>query len=80
LKIFGQAFAQSVQPFGDFLSGMTGQILCTGVNFDAGNIPASVMALNERSAIFLLLPDRLVVEDRATNDSLRPGVVTINSR
>ena len=35
LRVFGQAVAQSVQTFGDFLSGMAGHVLCAGVNFDA---------------------------------------------
>ena len=41
--------------------------LRTGVNFDAGNDSRIGDGFDKGSAIFLLLADRLVVEDRATN-------------
>jgi hypothetical protein len=37
LKVFRKAVAQSVQTFGDFFAGMSGQILGSGIHFDAGN-------------------------------------------
>ena len=46
---------------------MTGHLLGTGVNFDAGNDPRIGDDFHKGSAIFLLLADRLVVEDRATD-------------
>ena len=67
LGVFSQAVAQAVQTFGDLLSGMTRQVLCTGVDFDAGNDSRIGDGLSKGSAIILLLADRLVVEDRATN-------------
>ena len=80
LKVFSQAVAQAVQTFGYFLSGMTCQVLCTGVDLDAGNDSRIGEDFDKGSAIFLLLADRLVVEDRATNALTETGVVTINSR
>ena len=37
LSVFGQTVAQPVEAFGDFLSGMAGQVLGTGIHFDARN-------------------------------------------
>ena len=37
LKVFLQTAAQSVQAFGDFFAGMSGQVLGSGIHFDAGN-------------------------------------------
>src|SRR5450759_843664 len=73
LKVFSQAVAQSVQTFGDFLSGMACHVLCTGVNFDAGNNSGIGDDFDKGSAICLLLADRLVVEDRATNALTETG-------
>ncbi|HVC89900.1 MAG TPA: hypothetical protein VND66_04670, partial [Acidobacteriaceae bacterium] len=36
-RVFSEAVAQSVQLFGDFLSAVARHVLCTGVNFNAGN-------------------------------------------
>ena len=52
---------------------MTCHVLCTGVNFDAGNDSRIGDDFNKGSAIFLLLADRLVVEDRATNALTETG-------
>ena len=46
---------------------MTRHLLCTGVNFDAGNDSRIGDDFNEGRAIFLLLADCLVVEDHATD-------------
>ena len=73
LRILGQPFSQAIQTFGYFLSGMTCQILRTGVDFDAGNDPGIGEDLNKRSAVVLLLADRLVVEDRATDALAQAG-------
>ena len=80
LKVFREAVAQSVEAFGDFLSGMTGHVLGAGVDFDAGNDSRIGDGFHEGSAVFLLLADRLVVEDHAADALAEPGVVTINSR
>jgi hypothetical protein len=37
LKVFRQTVAQSVQTFGDFFARMSGQVLGSGIYFDAGN-------------------------------------------
>src|SRR5208283_2107963 len=63
LKIFLEAVAQTVQTFGYFLSGMTGHVLCASVNFDAWNDSSIGDDFNKEGAVFLLLTDRLVVED-----------------
>src|ERR1035437_3320567 len=39
LKIFLEAVAQTVQTFGDFFTWMSGQVLGSGIYFDAGNNP-----------------------------------------
>ena len=73
LRVFRQALAQSVQTFGYFLSGMAGQVLGAGVNFDAGNDSRIRDDFDKGSAIFLLLADRLVVEDHAANALTQTG-------
>src|SRR5665213_3637442 len=67
LKILFQAVAQSVQTFGDFLSGMSSQVLCARVDLYARNDSGVDDGFDKGSAIFLPLADRLVVEDCATN-------------
>src|SRR5271154_4295459 len=62
-KVLPEAVAQSIQTFGDFLSGITRQVLCAGVDFDAGNDSRIGEDFNKGSAILLLLADGLVVED-----------------
>ena len=73
LRVFSQALAQSVQTFGYFFSGMTGQVLGAGVNFDAGDDSCIRDDFDEGSAIFFPLADRLVVEDRATDALTKTG-------
>ncbi len=73
LRVFSQAIAQSVQTFGYFLSGMTCHVLGTGVDFDAGKDARIEDGFDKGSAIFLLLADRLVVEDRAANAVTQTG-------
>ncbi len=46
---------------------MTRHVLCTGVNFNAGNDSRISNGFNKGSAVFLLLANRFVVKDRATN-------------
>ncbi len=67
LGVFSQAVAQSVQPFGDFLSRMTGQVFRTAIDFDARNDTRIGKGIRERIAIFHPLANGFVVEDRATN-------------
>ena len=52
---------------------MTCHVLCAGVNFDAGNDSRIGDDFDKGSAIFLLLADRLVVEDRATDALTETG-------
>ena len=52
---------------------MTCHVLCAGVHFDAGNDSRIGDDFNKGSAIFLLLADRLVVEDRATDALTETG-------
>src|SRR5208283_4595914 len=59
--------------FGYSLSGMTCQVLGTDVNFDAGNDSRIDEHFDKGSAIVLLLADRLVVEDRATDAFAEAG-------
>ena len=73
LKVLLESKTQSVQTLGDFLSGMTGHVLGTDVNLDAGDDPRIGDDLDEGSAIFLLLADRLVVEDRPTDGLAEAG-------
>ena len=72
-RVFGQAVAQSVQTLGYLLSGMTCQILGAGVNFDAGDDSRLGDGFHEGSAVFLLLADRLVVENRAADGLSQSG-------
>ena len=67
LEVLREAVAQSVQTFGDLLSGMTRQVLRADVDLDAGNDARIGEDLDERRAIFRLLADRLVIEDRAAD-------------
>jgi len=76
-EIFAEAFAQSIESFGDFLSGWPA-IPSPNVDFNARNNSASVSAFTKK-CIFRLLPDRLRVENAPLIDSPRPGVVTIMS-
>src|SRR5208337_4676503 len=73
LKVLLEADTQSVQTFGYSLSGMTCQVLGTDVNFDAGNDSRIDEDFDKGSAIVLLLADRLVVEDRATDAFAEAG-------
>src|ERR1019366_4272839 len=73
LRVFSETVAQSVQTFGDFLPWMTCQVLCAEVNFDARNDSRIGSGFNKGGAIFLLLADRLVIEDRATNGLAQTG-------
>ena len=59
LKIFRKAVTQAVQTFGDFFAGMSGQILGTGIHFDAGNDSRIGEDFNKGGAVFLLLADCL---------------------
>ena len=52
---------------------MACHFLCTGINFDAGSDSRIDDGLNEWSAILLLLADRLIVEDRATDALAETG-------
>jgi len=65
---------------GYFLSGMTRHVLCTGVNFDAGDDARIDDDFDKWFTIFLLLADGLVTENRATNVLTETGRGTINSR
>jgi hypothetical protein len=64
LKVFLEAVAQSVQTFGDFFAGMSGQVLGSGIHFDAGNDARVSEDFEKRRAVFLLLADGLVVENQ----------------
>jgi hypothetical protein len=52
---------------------MTGQVLCAGIHFDAGNDPRIGDGFNKGSAIFLPLADRLIEEDCAANALTETG-------
>jgi hypothetical protein len=67
LKILGQAFAQAVQAFRDFLPGMTRQILRAEVDFDAGNDVRIADGPGKGSATILPLADGFVVQDGAAD-------------
>ena len=58
---------------------MSCQVLCAGINFDAGYDPRLGDGLNEGSAIFLLRADGLAIEDYATNVLTGTGG-SLNSR
>ena len=73
LGIFRETFAQSVQTFGDFLSGMTGQILCAGIHFDARNDPGIGENTGKKNTVSILLADGLVIENCATDIPAKPG-------
>jgi len=73
LSVFGQAPAQSVQTLGYFLSGMTRHIFCAGIDLDAGDDARSGKNFDKGCAILLLLPHRLVVEDRAADALAQTG-------
>ena len=73
LKIFLEALAQSVQTFGDFLAGMSGQVLGSGIYFDAGNDSRIGEDFEKRSAVLLLLANRFVVKNRATDALAETG-------
>ena len=66
LGIFREPVTQSVQPLGYFLVVVTCQGLRTDVGFNPGNNSRFGDGFDKGSAIFLLLPDRLVVKDCAT--------------
>ena len=63
LKVFFEAVAQSVQTFGDFLAGMSGQILCARVDLDSRNDSCIEDGFDKERAVFLPLADGLVVKD-----------------
>ena len=65
MKIVLEAIAQAVQPFGDFLSWVARQILRADVDFNAGNDAGVEEDFYKGCSVFLVLTDRLVVEDRA---------------
>ena len=65
--VFGQAFAQSVQAFGDLLSRMAGHVLGPEIHLDPGNDSRIQQDLDEGNALRRALPDGLVVEDRASD-------------
>src|ERR1035437_7934626 len=67
LKILLEAVAQTIQTFGDFLSRMTGQVLGSGIYFDAGNDGRFGKDFDEGRPIFLLLADGLIEEDYTTD-------------
>jgi hypothetical protein len=67
LKIIFQEVTLSIQTFGYLLSEMPCNVLCTGINFDAGYDSRVGDGFNERSAIFHLLADRPVIGDDATS-------------
>ena len=71
--VFGQAFAQPVETFGDFLAGMTRHRLGTGIDFDAGDDPRIGEDFDKRRAVMRLLADRLVEEDRAADALAQAG-------
>ena len=52
---------------------MTRHVLRPGIDLDAGNDPGIGDGLDKRGAVLLLLADRLVVEDRATNGLTEAG-------
>jgi len=67
LKVFFEPVAQSVQSFGDFLTGMSCQILCAGIDFDARNDSRVDDGPYERGAILFPLADGFVVKDCAAD-------------
>ncbi len=73
LKILLEADTQSVQTLGDFLSRVTGHVLGTDVNLDAGNDSRIDDDFDKGSAVFRLLADRFVVEDRPTDALAEAG-------
>src|ERR1035438_3256623 len=66
-NVFSQAVAQSIQAFGHSFTGMRCQFLGAGIHLDSRNDPCVDEDLDERSAVALLLTDRLVEEDRAAD-------------
>ena len=52
---------------------MACHVLCASVNFDTGNDSLIGNGFNKGSAIFLMLADRLVIKDRATNGLPQTG-------
>ena len=73
LKVFRQTFAQSVQPFGDFLSGKTSQVFCSSINFDSGNDARIGENFYKRRAVLLLLTDGLVEKNCSANAFAKAG-------
>ena len=73
LKIFLEPVAQAVQTFGDFFAGMSGQVLCSGIYFDAGNDSRIGEDFEKRSAVLFLLADGFVVKNRATDALAETG-------
>src|SRR5208337_3851649 len=73
LKVPLETDTQSVQTLGDLLSWVTCQVPGTDINFDAGNDSRIDEDFDQGSAIFLLLADRLVVEDRPTDAFAEAG-------
>jgi hypothetical protein len=73
VSIFVEAFAQSVQTFGDLFTGESRHLRCAQIDFDAGDDPFTDENVNKRRTVFLLLANRLVVQDRAADALAKTG-------
>jgi len=66
-QVLLETISQSIQTLGYFLSRVPGQLLSAHIHFDTRNDPGMPQGLEKRSAVFLILADRLVVEDYAAD-------------
>ena len=67
LRVFSQAVAQSIQAFGYFLTWMTREFFCAGVDLDARNDARVGYDFYKRSTISPGLADGLIIKDDATD-------------
>ena len=73
LRIFLEAVAQSVEPFGYFLSEVSCHVLGASIDLYAGYDAGIGNGLDKRSAMLLPLADRLVEKDDATDTLTKTG-------
>src|SRR5580704_15871649 len=66
-RVLGQPLAQSVKTLRYFLTGMSGHILCAGVNLDARYDTRVGYDFDQRSTIFPGLTDGLIIKDDAAD-------------
>src|ERR1035441_4570740 len=66
-NVFSKAVAQSIQAFGHLFTGMRCQLLGASIHFDSWNDTRVDEDFDKRSAVTLLLTDRLIEENRAAD-------------